>query len=135
MSHNSLLISRPKDLGGQPRDGGGCLVALVLGVGDTVGEGPCYRDIKPSRGYNYLLWLAVALEHAVTLYGCSGGPISIRTLPNSQVASPFWSVANPGVRVLWCGGYAGSSTTRVPAMGISLAVAALVALHRGSLGE
>ena len=47
----------------------------------------------------------VALEHAFTLYGCSGGPISIRPLPDSQVPPPLWSLADPGVRVLWGGGY------------------------------
>ena len=77
----------------------------------------------------------VALEHIVTIYGCSGGPIAFWPLLNSQLPPPFWSLADPDVQGLWPGGYTGSSTIRVPVVDVSLAAAALVALHRGGPEE
>ena len=134
-SRGGLLHSCPRDLGGQPHDGGGCIEALVPGAGDTAGEGPRWRYLGPEGGHDYPFWPAMATEHSITIYGCSGGPISFRSLPDSQVPPSIRSLADTDVRVLWCGGYTRTSTLRVPAVDVSSAAATPVALHRGGPEE
>ena len=77
----------------------------------------------------------MAAEYTITIHGCSGGPISFWSLPDSQVPPSLWPLSDTDVRVLWRGGYVRSSIIRVPAVDVSSAAATPVALHRGGPAE